>query len=53
MFFGLSLMGFPITRLLGKGFHTLIKGVSLSSPTNVGYHNPLVGEENETPFIRE
>ena len=43
VFFGLSLLGFPSgfkTCLLGKGFHTLIKGVSFSSPTNVGYHNP-------------
>ncbi|KAG7020717.1 WD repeat-containing protein DWA2, partial [Cucurbita argyrosperma subsp. argyrosperma] len=38
--FGFSLMSFPITRLLGKGFHTLINNVSFSSPTNVGYHNP-------------
>ena len=28
------------TRLLGKGFHTLIKGVSFSFPTKVGHHNP-------------
>ena len=34
--------GFPLKvfkmRLLGKGFHTLIKGVSFSSPTDVGSH---------------
>ena len=42
--FGLSLTGFPLrafpqgfkTRLLGKGFHNLIKGVLFSFPTNVG-----------------
>ena len=38
--FGLSLKVFK-TRLLGRGFHTLIKGVSFSSPTDVGSHNPL------------
>ena len=41
--FGLSLSGFPQdfkTRLLGKGFHTLIMGVSFSSPTNMEYHKP-------------
>ena len=26
--------------MLGRGFHTLIKGVSFSSPTDVGSHNP-------------
>ena len=26
--------------LLGRGFHTLIKGVLFSSPTDVGSHNP-------------
>ena len=31
------------TRLLGKGLHTLIKGVSFSSPTNVGF-------SQSTPF---
>ena len=38
-----SLSGFPSgffkTRVLGRGFHTLIKGVTFSSPTDVGYHN--------------
>ena len=29
------------TCLLGRGFHTLIKNVSFSSPTDVGSHNPL------------
>ena len=44
-----ALFGFPSrsfkTRLLGKGFHTLIKGVSFSSPTNVGFSQstPLRG----------
>ena len=28
------------TRLLGRGFHTLIKNVSFSSPTVVESHNP-------------
>ena len=28
------------TCLLGRGFHTLIKNVSFSSPTDVGSHNP-------------
>jgi len=28
------------TRLLGEGFHTLIKDDLVSSPTNVGHHNP-------------
>ena len=28
------------TRLLERGFHTLIKNVLFSSPTNVGSHNP-------------
>ena len=28
------------TRLLGRGFHILIKNVSFSSPTDVGSHNP-------------
>ena len=41
----LSSLGFPFRAypdfkicLLGRSFHTLIKGVSFSSPTNVGYH---------------
>ena len=42
--FGFSLLGFPLKvfkmRLLGRGFHTLIKGVLFSSPTDVGSHNP-------------
>ena len=42
--FGLSLSGFPSrffkTRLLGSGFHTIIKGVSFSSPIDEGSHNP-------------
>ena len=42
--FGLSLLGFPSrfvkTCLLRRDFHTLIKNVSFSSPTNVGSHNP-------------
>ena len=37
--FELSLKVFK-TCLLGRGFHTLIKSVSFSSPTNVGSHNP-------------
>ena len=37
--FGLALKIFK-TRLLGRGFHTLIKSVSFSSPTDVGSHNP-------------
>ena len=37
--FGLSPRGFK-TRLLRRGFHTLIRNVSFPSPTNVGYHNP-------------
>ena len=57
--FGLSLSGFPFraspqdfkTRMLGEGFHTLIKGLLFSSPTNVGYHNvcllPQMEEEND------
>ena len=40
---GLSLAGFPLkvfkTRLLRKGFHTLIKDVLFSSPTDVRSHN--------------
>ena len=28
------------SRLLGEGFHALIKGGLFSSPTNVGYYNP-------------
>ena len=28
------------TRLLGRGFHTLIKNVSFSPPTNMGSYNP-------------
>ena len=39
--FEFSLSGFPSRfkmRLLGRGFHTLIKGVSFSSPTDVGSH---------------
>ena len=35
------------TRLLGEGFHTLIKGVLFSSPTNVGHHTFNRGS---TPF---
>ena len=39
---GLSLSGFPLkifkTRLLRRDFHTLIKNVSFSSPTDVGSH---------------
>ena len=42
--FGLSLSGYPSrffkTRLLGRGFHILIKGVSFSSLSDVGSHNP-------------
>ena len=30
-----------ITRLLGRGFHTLKKNVSFPSPTDVGSHNKL------------
>ena len=37
--FGLTLKVFK-TRLLGRGFHALIKSVSFSSPTDVGCHNP-------------
>ena len=37
--FGLLLKVFK-TRLMGKGFHTLIKNASFSSPTDVGSHNP-------------
>ena len=38
--FGLQLKVFK-TCLLGRGFHnTLLKGVSFSSPTDVGSHNP-------------
>ena len=36
--FGLSLKIFK-TRLLKRGFHTLIKNVSFSSPTDAGSHN--------------
>ena len=36
--FGLSLKVFK-TCLLRRGFHTLIKGVSFSYPTDVGSHN--------------
>ena len=35
--FGPQPHGFK-THLLGRGFHTLIKNVSFSSPTNVGSH---------------
>ena len=28
------------TRLLGRGFHTLIRNVPFPSPTDVGFHNP-------------
>ena len=42
--FGFFLSSFPSrffkTRLLGRGFHTLIKNVSFSSPTDMGSHNP-------------
>ena len=42
--FGLFPFGFPLkvikTCLLGRDFHTLIKGVSFSSLINVGSHNP-------------
>ena len=40
--FGLFLLNFSSfkTRLLGRGFHALIKNVSFYSPTNVGSHNP-------------
>ena len=37
--FGLPLKAFK-TCLLGRGFHILIKNVSFSSPTDVGFHNP-------------
>ena len=37
--FGLPLKVFK-TRLLGRGFHTLVKNASFSSPTDVGSHNP-------------
>ena len=37
--FGLLLKVFK-TRLVGRGFHTLTKNASFSSPTNVGSHNP-------------
>ena len=37
--FGLSLNVFK-THLLRRGFHTLIKNVSFSSPTDVESHNP-------------
>ena len=44
------LFGFPFryspqgfkTRLLGRGFHTLINNASFSSPTDVGSHNPPI-----------
>ena len=45
--FGLSLEVFK-TRLLWRGFHTLIKGVSFSSPTDVGHHNPPPSGPNVT-----
>ena len=38
--FGLSLKVFK-TRLLERGFHTLIKNTSFSSLNDVGSHNPL------------
>ena len=37
--FGFSLERSFKTRLLGRGFHTLIKGDLFSFPTDVGYHN--------------
>ena len=37
--FGVSLKVFKPHRL-GRGFHTLIKNISFSSPTDVGFHNP-------------
>jgi len=37
------------TRLIGKGFHTLIKGVSCSSPTNVEYHPGKLKKEWKWP----
>ena len=44
--FGFSLPGFPFraspqsfkTHLLGRGFHTLIKNASFSSPTDMRFH---------------
>ena len=44
----ISSLGFPFqaplkvfkTRLLGRGFHTLIKNDSFPSPTDMGSHNP-------------
>ena len=36
---GLSPQGFK-TCLIGRGFHTLIRNASFSSPTNMGSHNP-------------
>ena len=44
VFFELFLSGFPprfLKRLVGRGFHTLIKNDSFSSPTDVGSHNPI------------
>ena len=52
-------------RMLGRGFHTLVKNVLFPSPTNVGSHNPSpfgiqppcwhisptdVGSHNSSPF---
>ena len=39
--FGLTFKVFKMC-LLGKGFHTLVKGISLSSPTNVGSYYPPI-----------
>ena len=38
--------------MLGRGFHTLIKNVSFSSPTDVGSHNPPPSKLNDFAGIR-
>ena len=32
-----------LKRILGRGFHTLIRNASFPSPTDVGSHNPPLG----------
>ena len=44
------------TRLLGRGFHTLIRNVSFPSPTEVGSHNgamfSVTDEDHKIPLCQ-
>ena len=54
IFFGLSLPDFPQgfkTRLLGRGFHTLVRNAFFPTPTDVGTHSLSSVIVYSKPFV--